>query len=78
MILRANRSPLTIKEGIAVLTHYPEFLQNNNCFSLFASRTTDQRVHALWISEKQPKLGWCWDRNPHTWLGSVSCGALVS
>ncbi len=19
-------------------------------------------------------LGWCWDDNPHTWLGSASCG----
>ncbi len=72
-ILEENRSPLTINEGIAILRHYPEFLQKNNCFSLLASRTTDQRVPALWISEKRPKLGWCWDRNPHTWLGSASC-----
>jgi Family of unknown function (DUF5701) len=77
-IMQENRSPLTINEGIAVLTHYPEFLQKNHCFSLLASRTTDQRVPALWISEKKPKLGWCWDRNPHTWLGSASCGARVS
>jgi Family of unknown function (DUF5701) len=77
-ILQENRSPLTINEGIAVLTHYPEFLKKNNCFSLLASRHTDQRVPALWISEKRPKLGWCWDRNPHTWLGSASCGARVS
>ncbi len=77
-ILQENRSPLTINEGIAVLTHYPEFLMKNNCFSLLASRFTDQRVPALWISEKRPKLGWCWDRNPHTWLGSASCGSRVS
>jgi hypothetical protein len=72
-----NRSPLTINEGITLLTHYPDFLKKNNCFSLLASRYTDQRVPALWISEKRPKLGWCWDRNPHTWLGSASCGARV-
>lgn len=77
-ILQENRSPLTINEGIAVLTQYPEFLMKNNCFSLLASRFTDQRVPALWISDKRPKLGWCWDRNPHTWLGSASCGARVS
>ncbi len=77
-ILQENRSPLTINEGIAVLTHYPEFLMKNNCFSLLASRFTDQCVPALWISEKRPKLGWCWDRNPHTWLGSASTGARVS
>jgi hypothetical protein len=77
-MLEQNRSPLTINEGIAVLTQYPDFLMKNNCFSLLASRFTDQRVPALWISEKRPKLGWCWDRNPHTWLGSASTGARVS
>ena len=76
-ILQQNCSPLTIHEGIAVLTHYPEFLKKNNCFSLLASRYTDQRVPALWISQERPKLGWCWDRNPHTWLGSASCRARV-
>ena len=31
-ILKQNHSPLTIDEGIAILTHYPQFLQKNNCF----------------------------------------------
>ena len=26
----------------------------------------------MWISERAPKLGWCWDGNPHTWLGTAS------
>ena len=73
LIKRSGRSPLTIEEGIAILTHHPDFLIKNNCFSLLASRCGDQRVPALWISERKPKLGWCWDRNPHTWLGSASC-----
>lgn len=68
-----GRSPLTIEEGIALLTHYPEFLQPNQCFSLLASRCGDKRVPALWLSEGRPKLGWCWAGNPHTWLGSASC-----
>lgn len=72
-----GRSPLTIDEGISILIHYPDFLQKNNCYSLLASRTDDQRVPAIWISEKAPKLGWCWDRNPHTWLGSASCAARI-
>ena len=46
-IAAANRSPLTIEEGIALLTHYPEFLQPNNCFSLPGSRCGDKRVPAL-------------------------------
>ena len=73
-IRRKRRSPLTIDEGVALVTQFPEFLRKNNCYSLLASRRADQRVPAIWISgEKRPKLGWCWDRNPHTWLGSASC-----
>ncbi len=70
-----GRSALTIDEGIAIVTHYPEFLRKNNCFSLLASRTgADTRVPAIWINaKKEPNLGWCWDGNPHTWLGSASC-----
>lgn len=75
LIKEAGRSPLTIDEGIAIVTHFPEFLVKNNCFSLLASRTgSDQRVPAIWINaKKEPNLGWCWDGNPHTWLGSASC-----
>jgi hypothetical protein len=73
-IQKRNRSPLTIDEGIAIVTQYPDFLKKNNCFSLLASRMGNQTVPAIWINgEKHPNLGWCWDRNPHTWLGSASC-----
>jgi hypothetical protein len=74
IIKKGKRSPLTIDEGIAIITHFPDFLIKNNCFSLLASRTgLDQRVPAIWInSKKQPNLGWCWNGNPHTWLGSAS------
>lgn len=73
-ILQNNRTPLTIDEGVAVVTQYPEFLMKNNCFSLLASRHAgDKRVPAIWINgNKHPNLGWCWENNPHTWLGSVS------
>jgi hypothetical protein len=76
LITKDYRSPLTIDEGVAIVTHYPDFLKKNNCFSLLASRNkNDKRVPAIWISaHKQPNLGWCWDGNPHTWLGSASCG----
>jgi len=75
LIRSQDRSPLTIDEGIAIVTHYPQFLIKNNCFSLLASRYSgDKRVPAIWInSDKRPNLGWCWDGNPHTWLGSASC-----
>lgn len=70
-----GRSPLTLEEGIAVLTQCPDFLQPNHCFMMLGSRGDDKRVPALWLSGKQPKLGWCWQGNPHTWLGFASCRA---
>lgn len=70
-----GRTPLTYDEGIAFVTQFPESLEKNNCFSLVASRCGDKRVPALWISQRRPKLGWCWAGNPHTWLGSASCAA---
>ena len=73
-----GRSPLTIDEGIALVTQVPEVLEKNKCFMLAGSRRTalpgDRRVPALWIADRAPKLGWCWDGNPHTWLGTASAG----
>ncbi len=76
---REERLPLTIDEGVALVTHYPEFLQRNNCFSLLASaKHGSKSVPAIWINaQKQPHLGWCWEGNPHTWLGSASCTLRV-
>lgn len=80
LIVEARRSPLTIDEGVAIITQHPDFLMKNNCFSLLASRYSgDKRVPAIWIDGKRhPNLGWCWDGNPHTWLGSASCVSRVS
>ena len=72
-ILAAGRSPLTLDEGIALMLQQPDAIAPNWGFSLAGSRCGDQRVPALWVSDGQPKLGWCWDRNPHTWLGTASC-----
>ncbi|MDF2649859.1 MAG: hypothetical protein K0Q73_5664 [Paenibacillus sp.] len=74
-ITNEHRTPLTLEEGIALITHFPDILQKNNGFSLLGSRCGDRRVTALWISAGKPKLGWCWAGNPHTWLGSASCGS---
>ena len=74
VIRERGRTPLTIDEGIAVVTHAPEMLEKNKCFMLSGSRRHDRRVPAMWISERAPKLGWCWDGNPHTWLGVASAG----
>ena len=73
-ITGAHRSPLTIDEGVALITHHPDLLKTKNCFSMLASRCGDRRVAAMWVSDGRPRLGWCWAGNPHTWLGSASCG----
>ena len=72
-----SRSPLTIDEGIALVTQHPEILRTGNCFSILGSRCGDRRVTALWISGGRPRLGWCWAGNPHSWLGSASCGGRI-
>ncbi len=86
-ILGRGRTPLTVAEGIAVLTVAPFLLEKNRCFMLLGSRGTDRRVPALWISggtgkdgranRGAPKLGWCWAGNRHTWLGHASTGGRV-
>ena len=77
VITARGRSPLTIPEGIALVSTHPQVLEKNACFMLSGSRRGDRRVPALWISQRAPKLGWCWDGNPHTWLGVASTAARV-
>lgn len=74
VITGRGRTPLTIAEGIAVVTLRPDMLRKNKCFSLAGSRCGDSRVPAVWISQRAPKLGWCWNGAPHTWLGVASAG----
>lgn len=76
-IAARRRTPITIEEGIALITQFPDTLEKNHCFHTAGSRRGDQRVPALWISKNAPKLGWCWARNRHTWLGVASCAARV-
>lgn len=77
-----GREPLTIAEGVALLLQAPDILEERNAFSLLGSRCGDQRVPALWTSRAKdrrgPRLGWCWARNPHSWLGSASCSTRLA
>jgi hypothetical protein len=72
-ITAAGRTPLTVAEGVAVLVSDPGVLRGRNCFSLAGSRAGDKRVPALWMSARRPRLGWCYQGAPHTWLGTASC-----
>jgi len=73
-----GRTPITMDEGLCFLHAVPEALEKNKCFHTAASRGTDKRVPALWISKNAPTLGWCWEHNHHTWLGVASAGGRVA
>jgi uncharacterized protein DUF5701 len=73
-----GRTMLTIEEGLALLHAVPDALEKNKCFHTGASRGTDRRVPALWISDRAPHLGWCWEQNHHTWLGVASADSRVT
>lgn len=78
-LARQHRLPLTIDEGVAILLTFPGFLMRNHCFSLAGSRHPgDKRVPAFWINAAgHPNLGWCWEGNPHAWLGMASCARRI-
>ncbi len=87
-ILAAERTPLTLTEGIFWLLQQPEALDRNHCFMTIGSRLRkgsgklDARTPAVWISNgtgrdgsanrDAPKVGWCWAGNRHPWLGIAS------
>ena len=87
-LVEQGRTPLTVSEGISWLLQDPARLEPNRCFMCIASRKPkargglDARTPAIWISggtgrdgrerSGAPKVGWCWARNRHTWLGFAS------
>ena len=75
VLLGAGRSPLTIDEGVALVTHFPKVLTTRNAFQSLGSRAANKRVPSFWVSKGAPRLGWCWAGNPHTWLGAASAAA---
>lgn len=76
-IRAAGRTPLTLEEGLALVTQHPQWLRERNCFEMLGSRAGDKRVTGIWVSQKAPRLGWCWGGNPHTWLGMASAARRV-
>ncbi len=74
-----GRLPLTIDEGIAALLLNPGLLRAANCYQMLGSRDGSKRIPSLWVTGRGvPRLGWCFDRVPHTWLGSASCAARIT
>lgn len=76
-IVEQGRSPLTIDEGVALMLQFPHVLHTHNAFQMLASRCGDKRVPAMWVSYGKPRLGWCWEGNPHSWLGMGSAAARI-
>ncbi len=70
-ITATGRTPLTIDEGVALLTHHPDVLSARNAYQALASRAPNKRIPSLWMSKGAPRLGWCWEGNPHSWLGAA-------
>lgn len=70
-ISEAGRTPLTIDEGVALVTQQPDVLTARNAFQALASRADNKRIPSFWISKGSPRLGWCWEGNPHSWLGAA-------
>jgi hypothetical protein len=73
-IVAAGRTPLTIDEGVALVTQHPDVFSTRNAFQALGSRAANKRVPSFWVSKGAPRLGWCWAGNPHTWLGAASAG----
>jgi hypothetical protein len=74
-IRATGRTPLTIDEGVALVTHFPEIFTTHNAFQALGSRAQNKRVPSFWVSKGAPRLGWCWAGNPHSWLGAASAAA---
>lgn len=77
-IVGAGRQPLTIDEGVALVTQLPDVFDSHNAFQALGSRAPNRRVPSFWFSKGAPRLGWCWAGNPHSWLGAGSTGGRLA
>lgn len=68
-----ERLPLTLEEGLVIVTQHPDWLENKSGFNLLGSRSTDGRVPSIWMSQGAPRLGAVWPNSRHTWLGNAYC-----
>ena len=71
-----DRSPLTLEEGVALVTHHPEILKDNHIW-MPGSRRGDDGVAHLWLSGGGPRLFWSLAVLSGARWGSASCGSRV-
>lgn len=77
-ITARGRTPLTIDEGVALVTMHPDVFDTRNAFQALGSRAPNKRIPSFWVSKGAPRLGWCWAGNPHSWLGAASAAVRRS
>ncbi len=77
ILAEQGRTPLTIDEGVALMSQLPGVLDHHNAFQALASRAPNKRIPSFWWSKGAARLGWCWLNNPHTWLGAASAAARM-
>jgi hypothetical protein len=77
-IKASGRTPLTIDEGVALVTQHPDVFETHHAFQALGSRAANKRIPSFWVSKGAPRLGWCWLNNPHSWLGSASAAARLA
>jgi len=71
-----DRSPLTLEEGVALITHHPEILKDNYVWTP-GSRRGDDEVANLWLGGGRPRLNWSGAGGSGPGWGSASCGSRV-
>lgn len=72
---KQNRQALTVEEGIALVTHYPEVLQDH-AIDMLGSSHVEADIPVLWLNDGWPYLS-C--RMNHAILngGAASCGGRI-
>ena len=71
-----DRSPITLEEGVALITHHPEILKDHFVW-MPGSRHGDGKVAFLWLDGGRPRLHWHWAYGSSAKWGSASCGSRV-
>ena len=72
-----DRSPLTLEEGVALVTHHPEILKDNYVWMPGSRPRGGGGVANGWLYEGRPGLGWSWAGYSDAEWGSASCGSRV-
>jgi hypothetical protein len=73
---KQGRFGLVTEEGIAIVTHKPETL-NDHYIDLPGSRYGSGSVPNLWLFDGRPELSYLWAADAHSRWGSASCGSRI-